>query len=391
MRPMKTPPVFEKQEYLARLSKTRVEMDGRGLDAVMIFSPSNIYYLTGYSAGSGYVPQALLVKLDGDEPILLTRAMDAYTATDTAFMSEENVIGIPEALIGNSEKDGFDFITDHMKGIGLGNRKIGVEMGAGFSAANWVKVQSLLPDVTFSDFSSVVTWVRLIKSPAEIQCMREAALLSDHAMKTLVAAIGPGVLQREAGARVLAALARGPGDFGSSDVKHPSVPAGVRVRAPHLSWTDGAYTPGDPVNIELGGARHRYFAGLSRSVSVGQPTQERLDLHSAVLEGMERAAEKVRPGNLCGEVFDAFQSVIAPRGYTKTSRLGYSIGIDWLEETASLQHGDKTVFVPDMTMHMICGMWEEERTSCVLSETFLVTENGIEFLANTPRELFVRE
>ncbi|MER8607434.1 hypothetical protein NKH48_27655 [Mesorhizobium sp. M1233] len=59
--------------------------------------------------------------------------------------------------------------------------------------------------------------------------------------------------------------------------------------------------------------------------------------------------------------------------------------------TASLQHGDTTQFVPNMTMHMICGMYEEKDIGCVLSETFLVTENGVERLAKTPRELFVNE
>src|SRR5690606_34233984 len=125
--------------------------------------------------------------------------------------------------------------------------------------------------------------------PAEITYMRQAAAISDCAMKAVVDAIGPGVRQRDAGAELIAALVRGTDEFGGDHANHPNMPAGNRISAPHLAWTDGVYNLGDPVNIELGGSRHRYAAGLSRTVSVGQPSQALKDLHATVLEGMEKA------------------------------------------------------------------------------------------------------
>lgn len=388
---MSAPLLFEKQEFLDRVDATSRQLAKRNLDVALIFSPSNTFYLTGYSAESSYIPQVLIVPADGSQPTLITRAMDAITATATAWLDADHVIGLPESFVGMSDKDGFDFICDQLKSMGFSSKRIGIELGVGqLSGASWDKIKALLPNTWFTDMTGMVTWLRLIKSPAEIRYMRQAAAISDAAMKAVVDTIGPGVCQRDAGAALIAALVRGTDEFGGDHAHHPNMPAGERVKAPHLAWTDGVYNLGDPVNIELGGSRHRYTAGLSRSVSVGKPGQMLKDLHSTVVEGMEKAFEQIRPGNLCGAAFDAFHKVIAPRGYTKSSRIGYSIGIDWLEATASLQHGDKTAFVPNMTMHMICGMWEEKDIGYVLSETFLVTENGVESLAKTPRELFVK-
>jgi Xaa-Pro aminopeptidase len=309
----------------------------------------------------------------------------------TANLDADHVVALPETFVGLSDKDGFDFICEHLKSMGFASKRIGVEMGSGYlSAASWEKMKRLLPNAAFSDITGVITWLRLIKSPAEIAYMRQAAAISDAAMKAAVDAIGPGVRQRDAGAALIAALARGTDEFGGDHANHPNMPAGNRIKAPHLAWTDGVYNLGDPVNIELGGSRYRYAAGLSRTVSVGEPGKALKDLHATVVEGMERAFEQIRPGNVCGATFDAFHGVVSPRGYTKSSRIGYAIGIDWLEATASLQHGDTTEFVPNMTMHMICGMWEEKDIGYVLSETFLVTDKGVESLAKTPRELFVK-
>lgn len=383
--------VFDKQEFLSRNDTACRKIAEQNVDVALVFSPSNQYYLTGYSAGSAYTPQVLIVPADGSQPTLITRTMDALTGTLTAYLDERHIIALPESFIGIRDKDGFDFICSHLISMGYSSKRIGIEMASGnFSAAAWEKFKNLLPSAKFSDITGVITQLRLIKSPSEINYMRQAAALADAAMVAGVEVIGSGVRERDAAATIVAALARGTNEFGGTQVFNPAMPAGVLQRAPHLGWTDGVYKVGDGVNIELAGNRHKYTAALSRTISVGEPSPALTDLHATVLEGMEFALEYIKPGNVCGSVSDAFQKVIVPRGYTKTSRLGYSIGIDWLEGTASLQQGDATELQPNMTIHMICGMWEERNVSCVLSETILLTENGAESLSKLPRKLFTK-
>lgn len=386
-------PLFSDIEYRARTESVRAALAARGADVALVFSAANTFYLTGYMAGSDYTPQVLIVPVGADRPIFITRDMDAPTASLADHLDDDQVVSLPESYIGVADRDGFDFICDRMKSLGYANRRIALELGDGhLSGASWDKMKALLPDAAFIDITGMIARIRTVKSPAELTYMREAARIADGAMAAAIARIAPGVPQREAGAELIAALVRGTGGSGGDHAYHPNMPAGIhRVRAPHLAWSEDSYKSGDPVNIELGGSRHRYTAGLSRSVSVGKPAQDHLDLHSATLDGFAAALAVVKPGEPCGKVFDAFSGIITPRGYRKGSRLGYSIGIDWLEGTASLQHGDRTILVPNMTLHIVCGMWEQERIACIFSETVHVTDTGAQTLAETPRILFVRD
>ena len=79
-------------------------------------------------------------------------------------------------------------------------------------------------------------------------------------------------------------------------------------------------------------------------------------------------------------------------GYSKESRVGYSIGLnyppDWGERTASLRPGDATVLEPGMCFHFQSGVWLDDFGAAV-SEPFVVTDKGGEKLATAPRELIV--
>ncbi|MER8798912.1 aminopeptidase P family N-terminal domain-containing protein [Mesorhizobium sp. M0984] len=126
--------VFEKQEFLTRDDATCRKLADRGVDVALVFSPSNQYYLTGYRAGSAYTPQVLIVPVDGSQPTLITRTMDALTGTLTAYLDEDHIVPLPESFIGVSDKDGFDFICGQLTSMGYA----GVHSIAIRELAEWV-------------------------------------------------------------------------------------------------------------------------------------------------------------------------------------------------------------------------------------------------------------
>jgi Xaa-Pro dipeptidase len=70
--------------------------------------------------------------------------------------------------------------------------------------------------------------------------------------------------------------------------------------------------------------------------------------------------------------------------------MGLNYPPDWGEHTASLRPGDKTTLAPNMTFHMILGMWMDD-WGFECSESFRVTDKGHETFANFPRKLFIKE
>ena len=81
-------------------------------------------------------------------------------------------------------------------------------------------------------------------------------------------------------------------------------------------------------------------------------------------------------------------------GIVKDSRTGYSIGLsyppDWGERTMSLRPGDRTELKPGMTFHFMTGLWLETM-GLEITESILITETGVECLANVPRKLLVKD
>ncbi|MER9319039.1 M24 family metallopeptidase [Mesorhizobium sp. M0659] len=385
-------PRFKLEEYARRLASTREAMLQRQIEVLLITSPENMNYLTGYDAWSFYTHQMAVIALDR-EPIWIGRGIDVPCATATSYLPQDDVIGYPDHYVQSTERHPMEFIAQELQRRGLGGRLLGVEMdNYYFTARCFEKLQASLPQCTFRDASDLVNWVRIIKSDAEIELIRQAGVIADRAMKAGIEALSPAIRQCDLAARIMQAQIAGTESFGGAVPGGLVMGIGPRADAPHLSWTEDPVGSDVVANIELGGCRARYHAGLARSVYLGNPPGQLRHLAAVVREGMEAVFSTVAPGRTCAQLEEVWRSVISRFGLAKPSRIGYSIGLgyppDWGEHTASLRPGDMTELQPNMTFHVILGMWQGP-LSFVLSETILVTERGHESFCRLPRELFV--
>ncbi|MER8371036.1 Xaa-Pro peptidase family protein [Mesorhizobium sp. M1378] len=381
------PQAFPRSEYLCRLAAVKAEMARRDVDALIVTDQNNITYLTGYTAASGYVPQGLVISAHEEEPTFILRRCDAPAAIHQCFMERDKIIAYPEALIGNAERDGYDVIVDHLEGIGLANRGIGIELNSLLGGAAQ-KFSRRLPNARIVDCTKMVTWIRLIKSNLEIAVMREAAAISDAAILRAAEVIRPGVREADAVAEIVGTLVRGANGKPGTKLCEITLCSSPRTGTCHIGWSEDSFRIGSQVNIELGGSRHGYFAGLMRTYSIGAPSDRLRRVHEIQVAGLEAALATVRPGATCSDVANAFYRTIEKHGLRKESRCGYAHGIGWIEPTASLKDGDMTELKRNMTFHLMLGNWIEEDFGYVISETFRVTDSGVEVLTTAPRKIF---
>lgn len=383
---------FDRSEFTTRIRKTKARMEAAGIDVLCVVNPGNMYYLTGYLGESAYVPQTVILALTEDEPWIILRMQDTHSAATTVFMAPERIIGYSESYIGDLDKNGFDFFAERIEEWGFGSARIGIEEADRFFTANaWKGLLRGLPNARFKDATAVATGARLVKSAAELALMQQAAAISDKAIETAYNVIRPGVRECDAAAEIYGALLRGAGNYGGDLADSPAVsmPSGINTGASHLNWTDQPYPANTPINIELAGCRHRYAAPIARSLHLGKAPEMMLTLHKATRNGIEAVLDVLKPGMLCQDAAFIFQREIGKFGFEKKSRVGYALGIDWLEPSASLKEGDMTVLEPNMTFHLLGGMWENGY-GCVLSEPIRITENGVASFCTISRDLFVR-
>ena len=386
---------FSISEYQERLKTTRQRMVDAGIEILLVTDPANMNYLTGYDAWSFYVHQLVVIMLDEDQPYWIGRGQDASAARHTTWLDSSHIISYSDDYVQSKIKHPMEFIADFLTQKKRGDQIIAVEMDAYyFTAQSYLKLTKGLPNACFKDATNLVNWVRLVKSEQEITYMKRAAKITKNAMQVAYDLIDVGVRQCDVVAGISHAQISGTADFGGDyPAIVPLLPTGEKTSACHLTWTDDVFKEGDPVIIELAGCHKRYHSPLARTVVNGVPTEEMQQVTNVVIEGIDSALDIVKPGVTCEEVELAWRSVIEKSGIKKESRIGYSTGLnyppDWGEHTASFRPGDQTILEPNMTFHMIPGIWLDN-FGVEISETFRVTETGYELFVDFPRELFVK-
>lgn len=387
---------FEKSEYLARIRKTKKSMADQGVDVLLATNPANMNYLTGYDGWSFYVHQLVVLALDSDEPVWIGRGMDANAAKVTTFLNHDNILGYPDDYVQTPVKHPMDYVADFLKEQGWDKKGIGIEMDSYyFTAACYESLKRNLPNADFKDATTLVNWVRVIKSAQEIEYMQQAARIIEKTMRVAIDMVRPGVRQCDAAAAVYQAKISGTEEYGGDYTGLcPMLPTGVGTSTPHLTWTDQPFVNGEATILELAGARHHYHCPMARTVHLGKPPKKLIDTAAVLVEGLNNALAAAKPGVQCQEVEAVWRETIKKHGIVKESRIGYSTGLnyppDWGEHTLSLRPGDTTTLQPNMTIHMIPGVWMDD-WGIEISECFRVTESGSETLANFPRELFVKD
>ncbi|MDD4550001.1 MAG: M24 family metallopeptidase [Syntrophomonadaceae bacterium] len=388
---------FEVAEYKERIRKVKESMSEKGIDVLLITDPANMNYLTGYDGWSFYVHQMLILMMDAEEPIWVGRGQDGNGAKMTTWLKDENIMSYTDDYIQSLTKHPMEFVAGIVKEKGKGNQVIGVEMEAYyFTAKCFERLQASLPNATLKDATLLINWVRVIKSEQEIAYIRKATRIVEKAMQVAVDSLGSGIRECDVAANIFHAQISGTEEYGGDYCSIiPLIPSGERTRSAHLSWdTDRRYEKGDQVNLELAACYKRYHSPLARTAIVGKPADRLIAISETVIEGIGNALAAVKPGLICEEVEEVWRKTIAKSGFIKDSRIGYSMGLnyppDWGEHTASFRPGDKTVLKPNMTFHMIPGIWMDD-IGFEVSQTFRVTGNGCEIFSDFPRKLFVKD
>jgi Xaa-Pro dipeptidase len=341
------------------------------------------------------VHQGVIVILDEANPLWFGRGQDGNAARLTTYLNEEDIYPYQDDYVNSTLKHPFEFVADIIKKRGLDKKNIATETDAYyFTAKAQQRLEANLPNAVFKDGYNIVNWVKIIKSPAEIEYIKKASVIVQNAMQTAFDTINIGTRQCDAAAAVSHAQIRGTDEYGGDyPAIIPLMPSGVRTSTPHLSWTDEPYRDGDTVILELAGNYRRYHCPLSRTLILGNASEKVKKLGATVAEGLTAALEGIRPGMLLEEVERIWAKTIEKSGFVKDSRIGYSMGLnyppDWGEHTASIRPGDKTVLQPGMTFHMIPGIWLDD-CGVDISEPFVVTGKGAEPFCHYPRKLLVK-
>lgn len=371
---------FPKEEYELRLKKVQSKMDELDLGCLLVTDPTDLYYLTGLRSGGWCAMpwQTLVVPRKGN-PDHITRKLERDIFQQQTWLED----------IREGYGDGEDPIALTIKYLKSYDnlKRIGISKGSWFVSPNQLKkIEDAFQDVEFVDTTNLLTDIRLIKSPAEISYIREAARILSIAIPEGVEAAREGCTENDIAAATLFSLVS---NGSGTPAWTPFVGTGIRSNLGHVSWERYPVKKGDLVFLEVGAAMYRYHAATMRTISIGEPSSLARQLEEASREAVNAAIAVMKPGATTGEVDEACRSGVIKKGFGEyfNHRAGYSIGAGfkvWIDGP-SLMQGGTTVLEPGMVFHVV-----PELGGVSISETVLITENGNEVLTDIEQKIFVR-
>jgi len=383
---------FPDSVYKERVEETREEMADRGIDALLLTDPTTQHYLSGYESQSWFTFQMLLVFRDKEQPVFTARNMEDRAAKITTWMDDENIRCYSDDYAPNSLYHPVEWVKELLEEEECVDGTVGLEKSSDFlTVDSYERLQKHLPDATFEDASMLVNRRYLVKSDRELEYMREASRITDMGMETVEEAITRGVRENESVADLMHTLLTGTEESGAD------MPAVTPAYGPfHYRFPNKReFQDGDVFGVEFSGCLHNYYSPLCRTVYVGDPPDDFVQLWEELDQDLQLILDTVEPGRTCEEIEQIYrEEAIHP----KAARSGYAIGhglTSWAEGTASFTAGDETVLEPGMTFHSNpsidtlnhSGGIGEEGLRMLHSETYVVTEDGCEVLGDYPRKL----
>lgn len=382
------------QEAKARTTRLQARLREMNIRHAVFTSESAIAYLAGFWGYLGIEfgrPTMLVVPAD-EAPIVITPLMESEMVAEMTWVED----------VRTWEDTGPRSWGTALSGVLPGSPSdIWVERGdLPALVRNYLDAQ--YPDAALRDIGPVLGAQRMIKSPLEIEVMKQAGEIAGAMMAAAHGSLAEGAQEYESALAVIDAgtrkaagflTAKGWERFVSPMIHNLQIlQSGKDASMVHRRASVKAYERFDPVYFCFCNMAQfqQYKLGFDRMFHIGAVTDEAARVQQAAIDAQQAAIAAIRPGIQAQEVAEAANAVYADRGYQTGYRTGRSIGVAYLE-APELKAGDTTVLQPGMTFAVDGGISVDGVTAGRIGDSIVVTQTGCDYLTNYPRQLLVTD
>jgi Xaa-Pro dipeptidase len=358
--------------FQARLSRVREWMKTTGVDVTMVTSPPNVFYLTGFDCHPHERFMALCVQATG-EATLFVPALEEEEAKKCGFSS----------LVTISDTD--DPMEKVRAVVGEGPFATLAVEKQHLTVSRYEQLQTVFGGAKSIAAEELLLHMRLQKDAAEIAIMKKAAEIADRAVEAGINAIAVGKTEAE----IVAVIESTMKAHGASKASFSTIVlSGEKSALPHGSPGSRTIQPGDFVLLDLGAVYEGYCSDITRTVVVGEPTEQQREIYEVVLAANLAGIAATRPGQPVKAVDAAARDLITERGYGEyfNHRVGHGLGIE-VHEFPSIHGKNEQQLVPGMVFTIEPGVYVPEIGGVRIEDDVLVTEDGVEVLTSYPKEL----
>ncbi|MGN0797533.1 MAG: M24 family metallopeptidase [Christensenellales bacterium] len=275
--------------------------DSAGVDVIVVLSPSNTYYYSGYASSNAQ--------------IVATR-QTAYFVTDSRYYAEA------ACRLG----DKFEVICGTLQEVLQSVQGEIIGWDSDVSYRQYLQLLSIVGDRRLVDIGKLIDMQRSVKSAREISLITKAQAVTDRCFEEILPYIREGVSEIDIAARLeYLILSKG------CELAFDSIVAiGSNAAVPHAHRTERKLRQGEFVLMDFGAKYQGYCSDMTRTVCLGTPSSRQAQVYESVLQAQQNALDNIKAG-MTGVECDALaRDTLASKGLSQyfTHSLGHGLGVN---------------------------------------------------------------
>lgn len=344
-----------------RRQKLLAQLESKGVNALLVATPENRRYLSGFSGSAGYLllgPEHNQIVADG--------RYWAQCAEQCADLE----------LVKFRQEDFKSLIDCAAAQISGDSGILGVE-GRNLVVADFQALQRALPEGwSVQSVESCVEDIRQCKDSEELELMRKAAQIGDQAFRKALECLKEGIRERDFCLELEYQMQK----LGARKPAFDSIVAsGPNGAFPHAGVTDRLVQKHELITVDFGAYRDGYNSDITRTIWVGQLNERNRFIYQSVRDAQQRAVDAVKPGKTCKEIDAVARQSLLDVGLGEyfTHGLGHGIGLA-VHELPGVRSTSDIVLEPGMVITIEPGVYIPGETGCRVEDSVLVTADGCE-------------
>ena len=412
------PGISVRQEVLTAI---RARAAARGVDAYLAYTPSNVFYTSGFQSyflmewwrmlGTVMVlvptdptlePAIMISDFEAEQAARVSGIHDVRSyrmwvelrnAGDLQTAEDDGGTELPRpAQYDALEQD--DILREILADRGLLSSRIGTDLRYILNDTV-TRIAKSAPDVSLVDMTEDLYEIRSVKFDFEVERLRRATELSEAGMIHAVTDLRPGITAADVRLRYAEGVLKLAGSSeryaGYSDNwVLPAVGSDTQIGVD--SESGGGLVPGDFIKFDCGATLGGYRGDGGRTFAYQEVRPKARMLYSVLSDAHEKAREQIRPGVPINAIFNAAESHIRQHGYPRFTRghYGHSVGIDTFHEEPPYISGAETrLLKAGMVLAVETPAYSSDTGAVMIEDLILVTESGHEVLHKLPYDLQV--
>ncbi|RJQ42605.1 MAG: aminopeptidase P family protein [Anaerolineaceae bacterium] len=354
-------------------------MRARDLSLVAVTAGPDLTYLIGLEFHVSERPVILLIPSSG-QSLLIHPELETMKVKRCA-------VSLSSFPYGESKSTWWQVCAQALKSIPTKKEKIGV-ISTHMRYLEMELLHKAEPALHFQAVDELFQMLRMHKDDREITSIRKAIEIAESAFLATLKSIEVGRTEKEIAAKLVMNLFR----FGSDPELpfSPIVASGPNAANPHAVPIDRALKSGDLMIIDWGASSDHYISDITRTISMGVPSEKFTQIASTVKDANTRAREFAKAGLPCSQVDATARAVITEAGFGEffTHRTGHGIGMEAHEAPFIAADYPHPLEIGN-TFTIEPGIYLPGEGGVRIEDNMVITESGAETLTTLPRDLFI--